>query len=892
MKILRPFLPWLIIAAAVCFPRSMNAAAGDIKISYKASNNTTWIDAIFAKSNNGLLGMDGTGIPSAVTAGSGVSISGGVISATGSGGTVTGFSAGNLSPLFTTSVATSTTTPALSFSLSNASANTVLAGPTTGSAAAPTFRALVAADVPAPTEIHAVGTTGPVITGTLNSGGALPTPYSTSQVVVQIGNTSGTSPGVLLDGSSAAGLLEFRRAAGTIASPSALLTGTIIGDLGWRGYGATGFTNRRAEVVATTTEGWTDSAQGTTMDFNVTATGGTTTASGLNILSNKMTAPQEIYWGNAYTMGARLSYVSTGSSANPAIFTGAGRGFTIGVNDTNNTGLTIASTGIATFSSSIAATGVTDSGLTSGRVPFTSTGGLLADSSAFLFNSGTGALTATSYALGTTTPGTINGSSGAVTVTSAGTNQPISLFLGGTAPVKVGASGDTYSSIGTLALGLGTTTAKGLWFGNELALYRSGTGALTQSYALNTTTYKISSGSGGALIVMDRSSNVESARLQFSTAGTVSWSAGMFFTDGSASTGFHISPDNTYAGRVFSLTTAGAATFTGTVTTTNTTEGTTGGAGSIVTSGGIYAAKAIVSGSTTASTNTTTGSGIFGGGLGVAGAIYAGSIQNTPIGSTTASTGAFTTVSASGKITVTGANIRLSNNFSLSANLVAGTETPLISRNTSDKVVIDADGFGTLISNGVGAFSSTGLAVTGTVVGTFNGAAQYGGDFKDSTDTSGAGFVVFRKSDGTQIGGISRVAATDAVSYNTTSDVRLKTDFQAWSLGDDFDRIPVGSFRWKADGSLSHGTLAQELYRVFPDAVTKGDDSANVTKRWMVDYSKLTVPLIAEVQSLRARVKTLENAPHAAPSFELRLFELLALAAFVLALRANLLRHS
>lgn len=63
-------------------------------------------------------------------------------------GTVTSFSAGNLSPLFTTSVATSTSTPALSFSLTNQNANVVLVGPSTGSAAAPTFRALVAADLP------------------------------------------------------------------------------------------------------------------------------------------------------------------------------------------------------------------------------------------------------------------------------------------------------------------------------------------------------------------------------------------------------------------------------------------------------------------------------------------------------------------------------------------------------------------------------------------------------------------------------------------------------------------------------------------------------------------------------------------------------------------------
>jgi len=66
-----------------------------------------------------------------------------------SGGTVTSFSAGNLSPLFTSMVATAATTPALSFALSTQTANYIFAGPTSGSAAAPTFRAMVSADLPA-----------------------------------------------------------------------------------------------------------------------------------------------------------------------------------------------------------------------------------------------------------------------------------------------------------------------------------------------------------------------------------------------------------------------------------------------------------------------------------------------------------------------------------------------------------------------------------------------------------------------------------------------------------------------------------------------------------------------------------------------------------------------
>ena len=59
-------------------------------------------------------------------------------------GTVTDFSA---TPSGIFDVATSTTTPALS--LDNQNANLVLAGPSTGAAATPAFRALVAADIPA-----------------------------------------------------------------------------------------------------------------------------------------------------------------------------------------------------------------------------------------------------------------------------------------------------------------------------------------------------------------------------------------------------------------------------------------------------------------------------------------------------------------------------------------------------------------------------------------------------------------------------------------------------------------------------------------------------------------------------------------------------------------------
>lgn len=66
----------------------------------------------------------------------------------GGSGTVTSVSSGNLSPLLTVSVANPTTTPALTFVQVVQAANLIFAGPSSGSNANPTFRALVAADHP------------------------------------------------------------------------------------------------------------------------------------------------------------------------------------------------------------------------------------------------------------------------------------------------------------------------------------------------------------------------------------------------------------------------------------------------------------------------------------------------------------------------------------------------------------------------------------------------------------------------------------------------------------------------------------------------------------------------------------------------------------------------
>ena len=133
--------------AAIC---NLNAPGGVVPPANEAYTKSQIDQRLPSCTANQIIYAASTGnIYSCLSAGTNITISGGTISASGSAGTVTSFSSGNLSPLFTTSVATATTTPALTFSLSTQTANTVFAGPTSGGAAAPTFRTLVLADLPA-----------------------------------------------------------------------------------------------------------------------------------------------------------------------------------------------------------------------------------------------------------------------------------------------------------------------------------------------------------------------------------------------------------------------------------------------------------------------------------------------------------------------------------------------------------------------------------------------------------------------------------------------------------------------------------------------------------------------------------------------------------------------
>jgi hypothetical protein len=160
-------------------------------------------------SGTSILYGNGSGGFSNVTIGSGVSFVGGTLSATGSGGTITSVtgtapisSSGGTTPNISISQATTstngylsstdwntfnnkgsgsvtsvalslpsifsvsgspvTTSGTLTGTLNTQTANTVFAGPSTGSAATPTFRALVSADIPSLNYVTSVSGTSPI----------------------------------------------------------------------------------------------------------------------------------------------------------------------------------------------------------------------------------------------------------------------------------------------------------------------------------------------------------------------------------------------------------------------------------------------------------------------------------------------------------------------------------------------------------------------------------------------------------------------------------------------------------------------------------------------------------------------------------------------------------
>ncbi len=186
--------------------------------------------------------------------------------------------------------------------------------------------------------------------------------------------------------------------------------------------------------------------------------------------------------------------------------------------------------------------------------------------------------------------------------------------------------------------------------------------------------------------------------------------------------------------------------------------------------------------------------------------------------------------------------------FKSTGNVGIGTTTPGSKLHVESSV---SNHYAAVIRNYNNTSSGYGLQV---VAG--SGNADYGAYLIDFFDATGT----------TRLGSIAQ-SGSNTVLYNTSSDRRLKNNIVNTHFGiSDLMKIQVRDYEYKADSSktLTTGFIAQELYEIFPNAVTK---SANAEEMWSVDYGKVTPLLVkgmqdlkAENDGLKARLDKLEKA--------------------------------
>ena len=156
-----------------------------------------------------------------------------------------------------------------------------------------------------------------------------------------------------------------------------------------------------------------------------------------------------------------------------------------------------------------------------------------------------------------------------------------------------------------------------------------------------------------------------------------------------------------------------------------------------------------------------------------------------------------------------------------------------------------------------------GNATTGvTIGGEGRISASYNGDHVWNRNSDGI-LMSWRRSGG-EYGSVS--VSTSGTTYNTSSDIRLKTDINP--IEDSVEKVRAMNpvlHKWKNNISADavHGFIAQEMQEVIPEAVTGDPNSEDMMS---MDYGRITPVIVAalqnalkEIDELKTRIDDLEN---------------------------------
>lgn len=158
-------------------------------------------------------------------------------------------------------------------------------------------------------------------------------------------------------------------------------------------------------------------------------------------------------------------------------------------------------------------------------------------------------------------------------------------------------------------------------------------------------------------------------------------------------------------------------------------------------------------------------------------------------------------------------------------------------------------------------FNTTTVRNAGQASLDFDGSTNAGYAVNDTSSSHGSALVSFLT------GGTIRCSITNnnntGVSYNTTSDYRLKTDVQPMTDGlQKVLALKPSTWTWTQNNTPGEGFVAHELAEVIPCAVTGEKDAVDVegNPRYQgVDTSFVVATLTAAIQELSAKLDTLEE---------------------------------
>jgi hypothetical protein len=132
-----------------------------------------------------------------------------------------------------------------------------------------------------------------------------------------------------------------------------------------------------------------------------------------------------------------------------------------------------------------------------------------------------------------------------------------------------------------------------------------------------------------------------------------------------------------------------------------------------------------------------------------------------------------------------------------------------------------------------------------------------------SRDGNNGGVCEFLYNPSTTVGSIS--VTSSLTTYNVTSDYRLKTVIgPVANAGQRIDALQPVEYTWNSDGSRTRGFLAHQFQEVYAGSVTGTKDAVDaegkpVYQQMQASTSEVIADLVAELQSLRARVAALES---------------------------------